>query len=293
MSDILVYAQLDDGRLHDVALQCLAAARTLAGVSGAKVRALTAGPGAAAAASAAISAGADEVLTADDPALSPVLAAPHVALLKDAVQSTGASLVLLPSTTTGNDLAPLLAAALDAACILDADAVALKDGRPVFQRLEFDRKALSSYAAKGTVVATLRDGVAPNPASDASRTGKVTPVASPAAASRSKVVRRDVTGHTVNLRAAKIIVAPARVSAARTTSRRSRNWRPRWAPRWAPPARWSTQAGCRPTTRSARPAPPCARPVHRRAASAARSSTGSASCEARASSPSTATRTRR
>lgn len=206
MSDILVYAQLDDGRLHDVALQCLAAARTLAGASGAKVRALVAGPGAAAAAAAAIAAGADEVLTADDPALSPVLAAPHVALLKQTVQATGPGMVLLPSTTTGNDLAPLLAAALDAACILDADAVALKDGRPVFQRLEFDRKALSSYSAKGTVVATLRDGVAPNPASDASRTGTVTPVASPAAASRSKVVRRDVTGHTVNLRGARIVV---------------------------------------------------------------------------------------
>lgn len=206
MSDILVYAQLDDGRLHDVALQCLAAARTLAGASGAKVRALTAGPGAAAAAAAAIAAGADEVLVADDAALSPVLSAPHVALLKAAVQSTGASLVLLPSTTTGNDLAPQLAAALDAACVLDADTVALKDGRPVFQRLEFDRKALSAYAAKGAVVATLRDGVAPNPASDASRTGAVTPVASPAAASRSKVVRRDVTGHTVNLRGARIVV---------------------------------------------------------------------------------------
>ncbi len=210
MAHVLVFAEVDDGALHDGSLACLGAARALAGEGG-QVCALLAGAAVADQAPALFAAGADRVLLCEDAALAAYTAGPFRQALEAAVRAADAGLVLLPASTVGNDLASATAAALGAACVLDADAAAAGEGGPRLSRAGFDRKVLTHFApaADGPVVATLRDGAFAAPAPDPARTGAPEPLAlEPAPAPGSaRVLRRDVAKRTVNLKDAKTIVA--------------------------------------------------------------------------------------
>lgn len=208
MSDILVFVELTEGQPSDLTQQCLAAARQLA--VGGKVAALVAGAGVGDAAKAAIACGADVALVADDAKLKDYLTTPFRKMAEEACKTTSFAAVLLPATTTGNDLAPALAARLGAGCVLEATQVVSAGGAIQVQRPEYDRKVLATYAAAAgkLLVATLKDGVAAPAAADASRQGTVTalPTAALAGDATSRVVKREVAKKTVNIKAAKIIV---------------------------------------------------------------------------------------
>lgn len=210
MARVLVAAEFEDGVLHDVSLQCVGAARALAGADG-TVAAAAIGRGAAAVAPALLAAGAANVAIVDDDRLSAYVAEPYVAALQQVLRTYPAEAILLPATTLGNDLGPALAAAIGAACVTDADAVATENGRPVAARIGFDRKVRTVWTAASDrpLVATLRDGAAAAPAPVAAPTGTAAPfpIDWPAAAFATKVTRRDIARKTVNLRDAKIIVA--------------------------------------------------------------------------------------
>lgn len=206
MAKILVTIDVQAGAAGDVALQGLIKARAVAG--SADVVALAIGPGAAAIAPTLPGYGATSVLVADDAALKDYLPAPYLAAVKAAVATGPFDLLVFPGTTIGNDLAPLLAASLDAGCVLDAtDLVAAGAGFEAV-RTEYDRKVSTRYAAVGSrpLVVSVKDGIATVAAPDATRTGTVTALAFTAPAARSKVARRDVAARSVNLKDAKIIV---------------------------------------------------------------------------------------
>jgi electron transfer flavoprotein alpha subunit len=202
MSDILVYAQVEEHGLHDGSLQCLAVARQLAGDG--NVAALVIGAGVAEAAAQLFAYGADTVLVADDAQLAHYLTGPHKKVVKDVLATGSFQTILLPATTSGDDLAPVLATDIGAACVMAADAVGA-DG--ILQRLEFDRKVISQFKTEGTLVATVKDGIA-EPVHDASRTGDIQSVAVVLGEAdlKSTMVKRDVTAKTVNLKDAKVIV---------------------------------------------------------------------------------------
>lgn len=111
----------------------------------------------------------------------------------------------------GNDLAPVLAAKLDTACVLDADDLKTDGGAVLARRTEFDRKAGTWFAAVAgkALVATLKDGAADALAPDAARSGAVTAVAVSLteADQKAKVISRDVAKKSVNLKGARVIVA--------------------------------------------------------------------------------------
>lgn len=206
MAAIFVFAEINEGAVHDVSLQCLAAAKQLGG--GDTVTCFAAGAGIAAAAQTLFSHGADEVVVVDDAKLKDYLTSPYRAAVLAFLAQARFSLLLFPATTCGNDLAPVIAAELDAAGVLDVSALRLEGGRTVASRIEYDRKVRTCYASAGDrpMVATLKDGVAEAPAADASRQGTVRTLAVPLPEPRSRIVRRDVAKKSVNLKAAKIIV---------------------------------------------------------------------------------------
>lgn len=207
MARILVYAEFHDGAIHDVSLQCLARARQVA-AAGDQVVCFGAGAGISSAASALFGFGADEVHVAEHDALKEYLAGPFAAAVRAFAAQDKFPLMLFPATTCGNDLAPLLAASLDAACVLDGIDLRAEGGKHVVSRAEFDRKVRTDYTANGDrpLVASLKDGVAQVGAPDASRSGAVKPFAFTPAGSKSRMVRRDVAKKTVNLKDARIIV---------------------------------------------------------------------------------------
>lgn len=208
MANVLVIAEVNDGVLHDVSLQALAAARAAAGAGG-KVRCLLAGSGVAAHAARLFQAGADDVYLADDPRLAGYLTRPYRKVAAAWAAAHPADLLLLAASTAGNDLAPSLAAALPAAVAVDCDGVACEGGGFTVRRAGYDRKVMTTFApAGGMLIATLRDGAA-EAAADAARSGaaQAVTVNLDDADFASKILRRDVAKKTVNLKDAKIIVA--------------------------------------------------------------------------------------
>ncbi len=210
-AEILVFVELVDGSPTDLSLQVLAKARELAPAGAGRVSAVVAGSGLGDVPATLVARGADQVLAADDPSLAGYLTGTYRRVLGAALSGRSPLAVLFPSSTTGNDLAPRIAAGMKAPCVLDASELTLDTGRLVARRSEFDRKVLTSFAPKapGPLFVTLRDGVANPLAPDAGRTGGIVPLAVPAATGggAARVVRRDVARKTVNLKDAKVIVA--------------------------------------------------------------------------------------
>ncbi len=211
MSKVLVIAQAAEGVATELSLQCLAAARAAADRIGGTVTALVGGKDVGSAAPTLIQHGADEVRVADADALSPYLTTPFRKAVRAATEGESWALVLLPASTMGDDLAPFVAHDLGAACVLDAVGIdADASGCLLARRLEYDRKVTSTFtAAEGkALVVTLKDGAADALPADAARNGQVVTVDLPGdLAGAAEVVRRDVVAKSVNLKAARIIVA--------------------------------------------------------------------------------------
>lgn len=202
MSNTLVIAHVIEGHVTDLTLQAVAKARSLGGA----VHGLLIGKGVAALAPGLIASGCDAVQVADSDALATYITTPFLQTALPVAQQ-GYTAILLPASTMGNDLAAVLSAKLDAACVLDADDVKAEGGSLLVKRTEFDRKAGTWFAAAAgkAMVATLKDGAAEALAPDAARTGAITAVTA-AAPGKTKVLRRDVAKPTVNLKGAKIVV---------------------------------------------------------------------------------------
>lgn len=211
MSNILVYAEIDDGIINDISLQCIAVARALADEQGGSVACFTAGSEVADSAAELFAYGADSVAVAEDASLDSYVAKPYIQAIADWVESRNAPLVLFPASTLGGDLAASLAARMGAPCVIECDSIDSSDGAYTLKRDEFDRKVMTNFApANGdTVVAALRDGIAEAPAKDESKTGEVTKIdfSADTAEQLAKVLQRNVAKKTVNLKDAKIIVA--------------------------------------------------------------------------------------
>ena len=125
----LLIAEHDNASIKDATAKALTAAAKLGG----PVHILVAGQGAKAAADAAAKlAGVEKVLLADDAAYSHALAEPFAALI---VKLAGAyDAIVAPSTTTGKNVLPRVAALLDVMQVSDVSAIVSPDTfeRPVY-----------------------------------------------------------------------------------------------------------------------------------------------------------------
>lgn len=204
MARILVYIEHDEGGTTDLSLQALALAKRLAGGDGAE--ALLVGESLEGLAADLLAKGADRVTTVEGPGFAPYLARPHAGALEAAVLERKPALVLLPSSTVGNDLAPYCAARMDAPCVVGCAGVELAGGRPRLSRVEFDSRARTSYepVGDGPVFATVLDGVA-DAAANGAGGGESGPLAVEAVP-LGEVVERTVAAKTVNLKDARVIV---------------------------------------------------------------------------------------
>jgi electron transfer flavoprotein alpha subunit len=209
MSQILVYIEHTADGITDLSLQTMAFAKQLAAGQNLSVEAMIAGKALGDRPAEVLSHGADEVFALEHDAFEHYLSAPTAEALCTLVQEKKPLLVLLPASTVGNDLAPITAGKLDAACVVDCDGVEFENGEPRFLRTEFDARARMSYAPTGTgsSFVTLKDGIA-DAQGPAEVTGKQTPrsVDLPDACLKSKIEKREVVQKTVNLKDASVII---------------------------------------------------------------------------------------
>jgi electron transfer flavoprotein alpha subunit len=110
--DILVLAEVRDGKLADVSLELLAAGRALAAATGGQLLALVLAPNGAAHAAALRAA--DRILVVDDPQLTSYAPEPYLTALQEVITAEQPKAVLIGATSIGWDVAPLLSARLGA-----------------------------------------------------------------------------------------------------------------------------------------------------------------------------------
>ena len=170
MALILTFAEARDGRLRRASLEAVSEARRLAGPLGASVETVVVSPGSEALAGELSAHGADRVRVFDDQAFAAYATESYARALAQAIADTKPSVVLVPFTAMGKDLAPRVAARVGAGLASDCVALEVKDGRLVARRPMYGGKAYATVEWAGEPqMATLRPNIFPLGQPDASR----------------------------------------------------------------------------------------------------------------------------
>jgi electron transfer flavoprotein alpha subunit len=209
MGNILIVAEIQKGALREATLELVTYANKVAESRGGEVKGLVIGSGVGDIAATLASKGASEVFLADDAALAHYNVDGWTQAIRAAVEASGATLVLLSNTPSGWDVAPRIAAALDAGFVSDAFGIET-DGGLTFIRRVFNGKLDARIKANvDTVVASMQPGG--TAAFEGSSDGKVTELSVDVSGIRAKFIEEkqaEATG--VDLTKADIIVSGGR-----------------------------------------------------------------------------------
>jgi electron transfer flavoprotein alpha subunit len=211
MATILTFAEQRDGKLRRAAIEAVSEAKRLASSLGASVSAVVIGPGGDALAGELASYGADKVIVFGDAGFAAYATESYARAFAQAIESEKPSVVLVPFTATGKDLAPRVAAKVGAGLASDCVALSVKDGKVVGRRPMYAGKAYATVEWAGEPqMATLRPNVFALETPDASRKAEVVSASCDASArARVTAVRAAATGK-VQLTEAQIIVSGGR-----------------------------------------------------------------------------------
>jgi electron transfer flavoprotein alpha subunit len=211
MATILTFAEQRDGKLRRASLEVLSEARRLAGPLGATVTAVLIGPGSESLSGELAAYGADRVQVFDDPAFGAYATEAYARALAQAIADAKPSVVLVPFTATGKDLAPRVAARVGAGLASDCVGLSVSGGRLVARRPLYAGKAFSTVEWAGEPqMATLRPNVFPLGAKDEARkTDVVKGTVDTSSRARVTAVRATAQGK-VQLTEAQVIVSGGR-----------------------------------------------------------------------------------
>jgi len=180
-ANILVFVERRDGNVKRSALEAVSQARELVDANGGQVDTIVMGQGAAACSDQLAQHGADRLFAVEDDSLSLYSAEAYAANLADICQTSQTTVLLIPATIMGKDLAARAAARLGTACASDLISIEVDaEGNIRGQRAMYSGKILAtiSIAAANPVVATLRPNVFPVREPETSRTAEVVTSAS-------------------------------------------------------------------------------------------------------------------
>lgn len=211
-SDVWIIAEQAGGRPRKITYELLGLAKTLAGQG--KVHAVAAGGEIAGIADDLAAHGAHVVHVAASPLLEPYTTDAHVQAIGPLLAEAAPGLVLVGSTAAGRDLAPRLAARLDAGIVTDCASVEVADGRVVATRPAMTRKAIVRVAFRdGIRIAVVLPNIYPPAPAERGRSADVVtvPVRLDPASIRTRVVEVSaIKRETVPLTEADIIVSGGR-----------------------------------------------------------------------------------
>ena len=220
--EVWVYAEQEDGSLHDVALELCGKARELADRLGVKAGVVLPGAGVGNLTAQLIAHGADTVYVVDDPRLSHYLTAPYARIVSTLIQRRSPQIVIYGATPLGRDLAPRVASTLRAGMTADCTDLEISDVVDPKTKVEHKNLLLQIRPAFGgniiaTIVnfdqwpqmATVREGVMPLKPADNARTGRVVEEKVELDDSEFvlKLIKRHLEPRKINLKGARVIVA--------------------------------------------------------------------------------------
>jgi electron transfer flavoprotein alpha subunit len=220
--EVWVFAEQEDGVLNDVSLELMGKARELADTLGVKAAAVLPGHDVKSLAPRLIALGADKVYVVLDERLAHVQTNSYSKIVSTLIERHAPQIVLYGATAIGRDLAPRIASTVRAGMTADCTDLQIQDVTDPKTKTTHEKLLLQIRPAFGgniiaTIVnydwwpqmATVREGVMPMLDPDSSRTGEIVEetVELTEADFPLKLIERQVTERTVNLKGARVIVA--------------------------------------------------------------------------------------
>jgi electron transfer flavoprotein alpha subunit len=210
MGSILVIAEIQKGKIREASYELVSFARKVGGATNREVKCLVMGQGISASAEELSKKGGGEVFAADDAALANYNLDAAFAAVKAAIAAASPDVILLSNTPTGWDLAPRIAASMDAGLASDCFNIEVEGSDLVFFRRFFNGKFDSKLRPTALpLVATMQPGA--TAAFEGAADGKVTALPVSVGAMGTKFVETKVAGAKgVDLTKADIIVSGGR-----------------------------------------------------------------------------------
>lgn len=158
--NILAVAELRDNKFKKSSFETTQAARQVADQLGGSLAVLVAGSGVGEIASELGSYGASRVLVVDDPALARHSSTAIAKIIADVATKQGSTIVIMPASAMGKDIAPRVSVKLHAGLASDCIALKVEGGEIVATRPIYAGKALLDVTVTSTTkVFTLRPNV--------------------------------------------------------------------------------------------------------------------------------------
>jgi electron transfer flavoprotein alpha subunit len=209
---ILVITEQSKGAFRKPSFEVISEARRIADRAGGRVAALVIGSGLKDLISIPARYGADTVLVADNEKLENYSPDYYRELVIHAVQSQGADIILMPATTFGRDLAPRIAARLEAGLASDCLQLFVETDSFEARRPMYAGKAIAKVSIHSKIkMATLRPNIFPILDPDESRTAQAETIPVPELSSGMKLKEfRAAAGAKIDLTEAQIIITGGR-----------------------------------------------------------------------------------
>lgn len=223
-NNLIVYCEIEDGRVADVSLELLTKGRKLADRLGVKLQALIIGTELNGVEKQVFPYGADTVYKVDDKRLYPYTSNPHAAVLINLFKEIKPQIALMGATCIGRDLGPRVSSALHSG--LTADCTALEIGDHTDPKTKTDYHDLLYQirpAFGGNIVATIvnpecrpqmatvREGVMKKEVFDPNHTGEVINLDPAKYVSDTdfvvEIIDRQIAKSKINIKNSPIIVA--------------------------------------------------------------------------------------
>jgi electron transfer flavoprotein alpha subunit len=220
--EVWVFAEQEDGSLHDVSLELCGKARDLADRLGVKTGAVLPGSGVEPLAKRLIAQGIDSVYLTDDQRLSHYQTCSYCEVVCKLIEKHRPQIVLYGATSLGRDLAPRVASTLRAGMTADCTDLDISDVEdPKTKTLHKNLLLQIRPAFGGNIIATIvnydqwpqmatvREGVMALREPDPSRQGQVVRemVEISPESLALKLIERKIEPRKVNLKGARVIVA--------------------------------------------------------------------------------------
>lgn len=220
--EVWVYAEQEDGQLHDVSLELCGKARELADRLGVRMGAVLPGANVRGLCDTLIGHGADVVYLVDDKHLSHYQTGPYARVVVEMIEKHQPQIVMYGATPLGRDLAPRVASAAQAGMTADCTDLDIKDvtdpkTKEIHKNLLLQIRPAFGGNIIATIVnydmwpqmATVREGVMPLEDLDPTRKGEIVEekVQIDEALMAVKLIKRHLEPKTVNLKGARVIVA--------------------------------------------------------------------------------------
>lgn len=140
--DVIVFVEVQNGRIRKIVSQLITAARCLAEGRGGAVHALLLGHDLEGLAGEAVNLGVDQVFVVDHPCLENYTSETYVTAIVTALQELKSRVLVMGNTSLGRDTGPRIAQRLGWAMVSDVVQIMTVEGNPVLKRPVYAGKAL-------------------------------------------------------------------------------------------------------------------------------------------------------